>query len=57
LPAAPGILSRLPARIRVQGWRTLQEVDLALNGGHVEFDFRADGLAEEAILNMTMVRQ
>jgi hypothetical protein len=56
LRAAPGILSQSPDRFRVQEWRRLQEVNLALNGGHVEFDFGADGSAEGAILNMTMVR-
>jgi len=31
--------------------------NLTLNGGHVQFDFGADGSLEEAILNMTLVRQ
>jgi hypothetical protein len=31
--------------------------NLTLNGGHVQFDFGADGSVEEALLNMTLVRQ
>jgi len=31
--------------------------NLTLNGGHVQFDFGADGSVEEAILNMMLVRQ
>jgi hypothetical protein len=31
--------------------------NLTLNGGHVQFDFGADGSVEEATLNMTLVRQ
>ena len=36
---------------------TLSGSTLTLNDGHVLFDFNADGVGEESVLNMTLTRQ
>jgi hypothetical protein len=57
--AGTDVLTLKPAGMsfNIQFDMTQSGNNLTLNGGHVQFDFGADGSLEEAILNMALVRQ